>query len=343
MKNSNRNIWTVVLVVSLAILILLSIVSNAIEIGERLRNISVYLEIAFYAIILVVVLVGVVYPVVGVFMAPVFSLDKLKEGSDSDRQRWKKKLVKNLLENVELSDSEKEQVDSFIAPGKENDDRLIEFYDRKFKPIIDREIFDTSKKVFVITSVSQNSMIDILGMAMSNFRLVKRIIELCGFRPNNFQVMRIYLRVLSMTALAGALEEVNLEQLVEMAVEGAPGKIFGLVVASTTQGVVNAFTTIRIGIITRHYLLDADVSKTRKEIQKKAYKESYDMLRDCIANGFREKVTDPAKKIKDGIGDKVKDSALNIKAGFDEKIKDPAKKIMGLGKKKDPSDYMLTE
>ena len=295
MKNRKTNIWSIVLFTSLAILVVIGLVGNAREIGERLRGVHLYLEILFYVLIAVVVLGGIVYPLVGVFFSPIFSLESLRNADGSSRQKWCRRLVNNLLENVELTAEEQEEVKGYLKLGDDTDDRLIEFFDRKIAPEINREIYDTAKKIFIITAVSQNSMYDMLGMASANFTLIKRITEICGFRPNNAQVFRLYIRVLSITLLAGNLEEMNIEELIPLATEGALGKALGIVAASATQGAINALTTLRMAAITKNYLLNADVSQTRKELRRKSYAEAFSILKNILKQGMEEKVKDPVR------------------------------------------------
>ena len=303
MKKRNNNskqrttVWLIVLVVSLAILFIMGLISNAIEIGERLRNVHIALEICFYVLIAVVLIGGVIYPVIGVFFAPVFSLEKLHNADGSARQKWCRRLAKNLIENVDLTEEEKEQVRGFLKMEDETDDMLIEFFDRKITPELNREIYDTAKKVFIITAVSQNSLYDMLGMAAANFSLIKSITEICGFRPSNAEVLRLYIRVLSITLLAGNLEEMNIQELIPMATEGALGKALGIVAASATQGLVNALTTLRMASIAKNYLLYADVSQTRKELRKKSYAEALEILKKMMKQGVEEKITTPVKKV----------------------------------------------
>ncbi len=280
---------------SLLILVFMSLVSNALEIGERLGKTHWIVEAAFYVLIGVVVLGGIVYPLVGVFFAPIFSLEKLHHADGSARQKWCKRLVNNLIENVELTEEELAEVKGYLKMEDETDDKLIEFFDRKIRPELEHEIYDTAKKVFIITAVSQNSVYDMLGMASANFSLIKRITQICGFRPNNAQVFRLYLRVLAMTLLAGNLEEMNIEELIPMATEGALGKALGIVAASAAQGAVNALTTLRMASITKNYLLNADVSMTRKELRKKSYAESFEILKNILKQGVQEKVKDPVR------------------------------------------------
>ncbi len=296
-RNRKLNIWTIVLFISVMILVVMSLISNAIEIGERLGRAHIVLEILFYVLIGVVVLGGIVYPLVGVFFAPIFSLEKLHNADGSARQKWCRRLVKNLTKNCELTPEEEEQVKGYLKLEDQTDDKLIEFFDRKIRPELDREIYETAKRVFIITAVSQNSVYDMLGMASANFSLIKQITEICGFRPTNAQVFRIYIRVFAMTLLAGNLEDINIEDLVSSAVEGALGKVVGLVAASVTQGAVNALTTLRMAAITKNYLLNADVSMTRKELRKNSYKEAMDMLKSIMKQEVNTKVKDPVKNL----------------------------------------------
>ncbi len=296
-KNRKTSVWTIILFISLIIIVVMSLASNAIEIGERFGRVHIALEISFYVLIAIVVLGGIVYPLVGVFFAPIFSLEKLHSADGKARQKWCRRLAINLLENVDLTDEEQEQVKGFLKLEDKTDDKLIEFFDRKITPELNHEIYDTAKKMFIITAISQNSVYDMLGMASANFSLIKRITEICGFRPNNAQVFRLYIRVLSMTLIAGNLEEMNLEELIPMATEGALGKAFGIVAASATQGAVNALTTLRMASITKNYLLNADVSMTRKELRRKSYAEALGILKNIMKQGMNEKVKDPVKNL----------------------------------------------
>ena len=289
--------WNIILFVSLIIVAAMSIASNAIEIGEKLGSVHIAVEIAFYVLIAVVVLGGIVYPLVGVFFAPIFSLEKLHEADGKARQKWCRRLANNLLENVQLTEEEQEQVKGFLRLEDETDDKLIEFFDRKITPELNREMYDTAKKIFIITAISQNSVYDMLGMASANFNLIKRITEICGFRPNNAQVFRLYIRVLSITLIAGNLEEMNIEELIPMATEGALGKALGIVAASATQGAVNALTTLRMATIAKNYLLNADVSLTRKELRRKSYAEALSILKNIMKQGMNEKIKEPVRNM----------------------------------------------
>jgi len=295
MTERKTSLWTKILIVSISILILMSIFSNAMVIGARLREKSAYLEYAYYGLIIFILAFGIIYPVFGVFFAPIFSLDKLHNADGTARKKWCKKLTNNLLNNVELTEEERNQVLEFQKPDNETDDQLIEFFDRKIKPQINSEMMTTAKQVMIITAVSQNSVYDMLGMAAANFNLVKRIVEICGFRPTTPQVMRLYLKILSYTMLSGAIEDMNVEEYVPMIMEGSLGKLSKLAIASVTQGLVNALTTLRVASITKNYLLNANVNQTRKELRMKSYKEASVALKDLAGSFVEDKVTNPIK------------------------------------------------
>ena len=317
MKNKKTKVWIIILLVSLAILVLLGLISSALEIGERLRNIHFSLEIAFYVLIAVVVIVGVVYPIVGVLRNPIFSLDQLHDVDGNVRLKWCKKLVNNLIENTELSEEEQIQVKGFLKDGNEADDRLIEFFDRKIAPEIKSEIFKTARRVFLVTAASQNAVIDMLGVLSLNFMLIRKITELCGFRPNNLQIVRLYIRVLSMTVLAGVLESINIEGIVTKVAEGfisAPfAPLIGVAVSSIMQGTTNALLTVRLGVMTKNFLLNADVSKTRNEIRKEALKEALSIFPSILKTDEEEKAKKSDNKIKAAFT-KAKDKIVKNKA-----------------------------
>ena len=296
-EKTRTNIWTIILFISLIILLAMSLISNAIELGERLGRAHIILEILFYVLIAIVVIGGIIYPIIGIFFAPIFSLEKLHDADGKARKKWCKRLINNLLKNIELTDEERETVKGFSKLEDETDDKLIEFFDRKVSPELNKVIYDTAKKIFIITAVSQNAIYDMIGMASANFTLIKRITEICGFRPSNAQVFRLYIRVFTMTLLAGNLEEINLEELIPLATEGGLGKAIGIVASSATQGAFNALTTLRMGSIAKNYLLNADVSQTRKELRKKSYAEAFEILKNILKQDMEERVKDPVKNL----------------------------------------------
>ena len=302
------SLWSKILIISIATLIFMSIFSNALVVGERLRTKSIYLEYIYYILIVFIICFGILYPFFGVLFAPIFSLEKLHTEDGKARKKWCKKLSGNLLKNVELTPEETALVKGFISSTDDStDDKLIEFFDRKIRPEINAEMMDTAKKVMIVTAMSQNSIYDMLGMASANFCLVKRIVEICGFRPTTPQVMRLYLKILSYTFLAGTIEDLNIEEYIPMIMEGSLGRISKLAIASVAQGLVNALTTLRIASITKNYLLNANVHQTRKDLRRKSYQEAGLALKEIVSQFVEdkvEKVSNPIKNVFSKFGEK---------------------------------------
>ncbi len=297
MQNKRNTVWSKILFASLLLIILLSVISSVMSLGDRLGNLNEVVKYVFYGLIALVIGGGIVYPMVRVFFAPVFSLDRLHKEDGSARKKWCRLLVNNLLKNVELTEEEREQVKGFLRCNDETDDRLIEFFDRKINPELNKVIYDTAKKVFVVTAVSQSSLYDMLGMASANYTLLKRITEICGFRPSTPQVLGLYLKVASITLLAGGIEEMDIEDMIPLATESALSKTLGIIAASATQGALNALMTLRIAVIAKNYLLNADVKQTRKELRRKSYAEAAKVLKSILKRSVEEKVTSPVKKV----------------------------------------------
>ena len=335
MKDKKTKVWLIIHLISLVLLVLMGLISNAIAIGERLRGIHFSLEIIFYVLVAIVVIAGIIYPIVGVFFEPIFSLDQLHDVNGNAKFKWCKKLTDNLITNVDLTPEEQVQVRGFLHAGNDADDKLIEFFDRKISPEINKEIFKASRRAFIVTAASQNSFIDMLGMLSLNFLLVKKITELCGFRPTNLQVMRIFTKVLFATIIAGVLEEANVEgvitKIIESITDSPLTQFIGTAVSSLLQGTANALTTLRIGFITKNYLLNADVSKTRKELRKEAFKDAMAALPVIVKDDIKA----ASNKIKSVFTKKNTSDDTETDIEKEKHTSNPAKKLFNKIKKND--------
>ena len=306
-KKNNEIMWPAIFCTSLLLLFVLFIVSSAMEIGEKLGEIHISLELIFYLLIVAIVVSGIIYPVCTVFFAPVFSLKELHDANGAAKKKYCRILINNLLNNVELSDDEKIEVESFAKMGDKADDKLIEFFDRKIRPEIDKEVMAAAKRAFLVTAVSQNALYDMLAVAVFNYNMIKKIITICGFRPGVPQVLKVYGKVLTFTIAAGAIEDLDVEDMIEDGLDemlpDALGDVVGKVGGSIMQGAFNALATIRVAVVTKNYLLNADVSKTRKELRRQSFKEAMDIFRQSMKDLFDDNV---GRKLKNFLGKVIK-------------------------------------
>lgn len=295
MTKRKTKLWTKILFLSVFILFLLGIIGETITIGEKLGRVNQYLEYIYYALIGIIIVFGVIYPVFAVFTAPIFSLKNLRYADGRAKKKWCKRMVNNLLNNLELSSEERDEIKSFLNYDDLLDDKIIAFFNEKIVPQINEEVYDTAKKILVITSLSQNSLYDTLGMASANFCMVRRIVEICGFRPTTPQVIGLYLKIISYSFVTGALEDMDVEEIFTFATETSVGKIGGVLLSSVTQGAVNALMTLRIAMITKNYLINSDVRQTKKELRKKSFLEAAELLKKILSNSFETHISEPVK------------------------------------------------
>ena len=208
-----------------------------------------------------------------------------------------------------LTNEETAQLENFLKQGNQADDLLIDFFTEKFSPVIDSEIKRAAKTAFVTTAISQTAFYDMFSMLSVNLHLIRTIVESCGYRPSGAALLGLYVRILKATFLAGGLEEMDLEELLPLVTGNAAMKLPGLVFASAAQGTVNAFMTIRVGILTKKYLFSADGPIEMPQARKDSYKEAIDFLKKCelhkdvitmakkTAHGAKEAAAASVKKV----------------------------------------------
>ena len=216
---------------------------------------SAVLGVVFYALVVTLVLAGVVWPLVSVLGRPVFSLARLHDGRGRARALWCRRLAANLRDNVELDQEQLARLEACTA-GPDTSQQLAELYREVCVPRVNARIKKSAVGACAATAISQTGVYDALSMLSINFALVRGIVTDCGFRPSNVQLARIYLRVMAGALLAGGLEELDLEEMLPLVLGQATSKVSGVLLASTAQGMVNAFTTYRVGVMTKHLLFD---------------------------------------------------------------------------------------
>lgn len=269
---------------------------------------------AFYWIVVLACLgAGIVWPIVSVWRHPIFSMYMLRDHEGRARFYWCRKLTNNLKKNTELTSDEAAQLEEFLTQGNLADDLLITFFTEKFSPVIDSEIKSAAKTAFVTTAISQTAFYDMFSMLSVNLHLIRTIVETCGYRPSGAALLGLYVRILKATFLAGGLEEMDLEELLPLVTGNAAMKLPGLVFASAAQGTVNAFMTIRVGILTKKYLFSADGPIKMAQARKDSYKEAIDFLKKCelhkevlamvgkTARGAKEAAASSVKKVWENV------------------------------------------
>ena len=72
-----------VIAIGCLIIFALILLSSVIDIGEKLRNISLYLEIGFYVLVVLVIYLAIIHPIVVIVKSPSLSIVTTMDEKDS--------------------------------------------------------------------------------------------------------------------------------------------------------------------------------------------------------------------------------------------------------------------
>lgn len=270
--------------VCVAALALLTVLGSLLTVGDHLAAASPVLGAVFYVLVAVLLVVGVAYPVARVATRPVFSLYRLRDERGRAKMLWCRRLTDNLVRNVCATEDERAEVRACLAAGDRADDLLIALFNERVVPALDDETKRAAKTAFFATAVSQSPLVDAVTMLSVNFNLVRAIVERCGFRPTGASLARVYVRVMASALVAGGLEDMDLDTLLAGVLgSGAGGKVSGAVLASAGQGVVNAFFTFRVGVMTKRLLCAAEGPVDLARLRRASYGEALSLMK---ASGF---------------------------------------------------------
>ena len=325
--------------ITLAILTMM-LLGNVIVIAEKLGEIchTVYVEYAFYALILLLAVIFIIRPIIKVHSAPEFPVLAVDdEAKTKELQQFGKRLAANC---GYISDPEKRR-EHQIAFRKElqlysADHELLKKALQKELELrfegdagldvlgINKRIKEWGKTVFMVTAISQNGIFDSAAVLVMNYKLIEDLVLASGFRPTRPQMFRLYVRILTTSLISyctsqvftdidgvapfdiasdavGAADvdvtDVNPEDIAgtspeldgEDSLSGllARFKIPGVVAESALQGAVNALLTLRIGYVTKAFLMEGPEAlsgvRNKRAIKRQAIKSAFKALPGIVA------------------------------------------------------------
>lgn len=153
-------------------------------------------------------------------------------------------------------------------------------------------IKNTAKSVFLTTAISQNGKLDALTVLITQTKMVWDIAHIYYQRPAPRDMLTLYANVGAATFLATQIEDLDISEQLEpvvgslmqnSALKSVPfvGSISSVVVDSLMEGTINAFLTLRVGIVTKRYCGTLDVFNARTA-RRAAFKEATGMLRTLV-------------------------------------------------------------
>ncbi len=291
MKKFNKTFWITIGISSLFFIILI-IVSSVLQLGERLRKLSPYVEYAFYVVSAILFIILIIRPLFQVLFSPTFSMDTLFDEDENARRNYSmyKKVSKNLLEEEYLSEEEKENINQSLGNAVALKENLSQVFDTTIKKELNKIIVSHAETIFLTTAISQNGRLDSLAVITINLKLINKLVVKCGFRPSYPALGRLSFNVLSAAIIAETLEGINFSELFPSKGLSALEKIplLNTITGSFAQGIGNALLSLRVGIICRNYLFMNLKGIPKSQIRKLAFGEAMLLLPRVIAESAKK-------------------------------------------------------
>lgn len=285
-NNPPVSIWLLTGTAVLSFLLIM-IIGNIFIIGEKIGRVHPVLEAAFYLLVLVLAFIFFVRPVMAVLKAPVIPVHAFVAQNGLTDAQTCRRIAKTMIKRARLADEERERLQTALRQGNDLNEPLRTLLAQRVQDM-NTIISKNAKLVFVSTAISQNGRLDTVMVIGTNVRMVRELVDSLGFRPALPQLVKMYTSIAAAALIAEGLEDLELEQVfpnLGMGVLGAiPG--FQLITASLLQGMANAFLTLRVGVMTKNYLLAAGQNFVRKEARRAANREAVRMLKPLIKEGL---------------------------------------------------------
>ena len=316
------NAATYAVVICIVLLVALTMLGAMLNVGDHLSAAHPALGWVFYSILVALVIVGIIIPIVKVSRRPIFSLYQLHDEQGHAKRRRCQMLVDNLVANADLTEEEIVQVQGFLQKGDEADDLLIDFFNEHCTPKIESETKRAATTAFFIAAIARSPLIGMVTMLSICLDLVRSIVELCGFRPTNLGLARLYSRVMISALIIGGIEDSDLSDLLGQLMGGGAGaRAGGIVLGATAEGLVSAFLVFRVGVITKRWLTAADGPERMSSIRRTSYREALSLMRtsgfmQTVTNAMKETTSNVASSAARSVADAAKSTVEDIKSAF---------------------------
>lgn len=265
------------------LLFAIMLISSLIDIGEKFRNLDErfgkYIEIGFYVLVAFLIWILIIHPIRVIVKSPSLSIVTSMDKYDSKAIKIYKRVSKNIVKNNDL---DKESV-KLLTNYKNSQELLLNLnyvFENSIKKDLNRVIISNAKTVMISTAICQSARFDMLTVFAVNLKMVKELVERCGFRPSMKNLSKLTINVFSTALIAEGLENLTIDDVMPKSAMNVIGDVpmLGKVLESITQGAANALLTIRIGCVARRYLFSDGAVVTKEDIRRQAYKETLKIL-----------------------------------------------------------------
>lgn len=281
-----KRFWVLMGLGSLVIIFFI-LLSNILDVGAKLRNVHQYIEYAFYGLSILLVYFLIINPLRVILFSPTFTVDAMLS-DDNKRHKIYRDAAKVLVANKNITDEDKELLQSTVNNSKELKVTLQTVFNRTIRKNINEAIVKNSKSVLVTTALSQNGNLDMISVLIINLKMIREIVELSGFRPSYPYLAKLSVNVMVTSLIAEGIEDVDFTEYMPTKIgETLTDLPFVKTISSSIiGGVSNSMLTCRVGVITQKYLYNDNKLLDRKEIRKMAYKDTFKLMPRIITEGL---------------------------------------------------------
>lgn len=271
MKQKRQVLWYLV-ALGFIILFVLMLLSSVLEVGERLSNIHLYVSYVFYVLVFLIVYILLLRPMNIIAFKKPLRLHLDKEALElKDYQKMKS----ILLDLAYVSDESKAKLKE-----AKTIETLKTLVDDLMNKVIKKEVMNIikthAKTVMISTAISQNGRLDFLTVVVVNIKMISKIVEAIGFRPSYPELAKLIIQVMTTALVAEGLENIDLNDVLPQQTLNSIGEIPFIkpILSSTTQGISNALLTLRMGIVTREFLIPTKKATALGQVRKIAFLEA---------------------------------------------------------------------
>jgi uncharacterized membrane protein YcjF (UPF0283 family) len=194
-----------------------------------------------------------------------------------------KNILRNELKNEETDFSKK--YDSFKTT-------LNKIIKEDLRGDIRKIIIQTARDTMYFTAISQNGFADVIIVLINNFRLIKKIVRRCGFRPTFSKLIRLYLHVTISCFVADGAQSADMGSLLGSSLKGLAKPLVG----SLIEGAINSFFMLRAGFLTRNLIFEEHDSENKElNILKSSFAEAAAALPELTAATFIDPILQTLK------------------------------------------------
>lgn len=255
--------------VALLAMVIISLTGNIITIGDKAMQIHPYVGWTFYIILWLFVLRFILWPTLRFLFTPELKGDERERLDDMEPTE-----VARYAKNMGMNQQEHDLFIKAETPLQGVRDVLSQ-RDKEATSVVRKAALN----VFIVTAISQNGSFDIITAMGMNIQMINRLVAMRHRRPSLMQILELYVIIISSTLIISItdniLDEIDAGELLGQ----AAGGLAKTLVASSVNGAMNAYLTLRVGKMTMRYLelgsryFKKNRQKIRREARKNAIKE----------------------------------------------------------------------